>query len=134
MGLQPVVPAAEAAEVRAVGGTTAAVRDDVVEISPCRLAAAPRVPAGAVAGAHEAVLGRYRAVPVDSLRSVEDRAVAVGSRVVDAVAAHQTLELAAGHGRPQRAGRRFDDRDVERPADRGPPGHNESSCSSSARS
>ena len=64
-GLQPVVPAAQTAQVGAVGRSIGAMRDDVVEVGPSRTVAAARVAAGAVAGAHVAVLGGCGPVTVD---------------------------------------------------------------------
>ena len=63
VGLQPVVPAAQAAQVGAVGRPALGVRDDVVEVGPAGAVAAAGVPARAVAGAPESPLagvGSYR--------------------------------------------------------------------------
>src|SRR4051812_31255839 len=56
VGLQPVVTAAQAAQVLARGATALAVRDHVVEVGPAGLVAAAGVAAVLVAGGDEAAL------------------------------------------------------------------------------
>jgi hypothetical protein len=60
-----MVPAAQTAEVVAVGRTAVAVGGDVVEVDPADRLAAVGVPAAAVALLAEPPLRRRRPVPVD---------------------------------------------------------------------
>jgi hypothetical protein len=61
VGFQPVMPAAQAAQVGAVGGSALGVRQDVVQVGPDGAGVAAGMAAGAVPGAEKppvAVEGR----------------------------------------------------------------------------
>src|SRR4051812_9031740 len=70
-GLEPVVGAAQAAQVGAVGGAAAGVRDDVVVVGPADPLPAVREAAGAVPGGDEGVLGVGGLVALDRRRRVQ---------------------------------------------------------------
>src|SRR5688572_13223546 len=80
-GLEPVVPAAQAAEVVAVGRALG-IRDHVVEVDPGDRLSAAGMAAGAIPGLAEAALRRAGPVPVDRGWPVEDRAATPGGRAV----------------------------------------------------
>ena len=91
-GLEPVVGAAEAAQVGAGRLAVVGVREDVVEVGPADALGAVGHPAGAVAGGDEAFLAGGVGVPVGGRGWSEDRAAAVTFEVVGA----------AGFGEAQR--------------------------------
>ena len=99
-GLEPVVPAAQAAEVVAVGLAALAVGDDVIQVDPRHRLPAAGLAAGAIPGRAEATLRRGGPVPVDRRRPVEHRAPAaavrgIGLGMVRAAAAGDALQLRA---------------------------------------
>jgi hypothetical protein len=57
VGLEPVLAAAQAAQVGAVAGPAGGVREDVVAVGPASPLPAAGEPAGPVAGGDEDVLG-----------------------------------------------------------------------------
>src|SRR3954447_2362887 len=118
VGLQPVVPAAQAAEIRAVRRAAVAVRDDVVEIGPRGTTPAAGMSAGAVPDADVAVLGRGGPVPVHRWRAIEDRAPAVVRGVVRTAAADEPLQFGTGETRPEGARVAVHQGDVEAAGER----------------
>ncbi|WP_169064644.1 hypothetical protein [Geodermatophilus dictyosporus] len=100
-GLQPVVAAAQAAQVGAVGGAAAGVRDDVVGVGPSDPLAAAGEAAGAVAGVHEHLLRGGGCVAVDRGGPVEHRAGAVGAGMGSAAAADEAAQPVEGGGGAQ---------------------------------
>src|SRR3954453_2310784 len=118
VGLQPVVPAAQAAEIRAVRRAAGAGRDDVVEIGPRGTTPAAGMSAGAVPDADVAVLGRGGPVPVHRWRAIEDRAPAAVRRVVRTAAADEPLQLRTGKTRPEGARVAVHQGDVEAAVER----------------
>ena len=100
MGLEPV-PAAQAAEVVAVGRSALGVRDDVVEVRPAGPVAAAGLAAAVVAGGPTASERRW----ANSCRS-EAVAARPGTGPVgmsQAAAAHRLFEFPAGEGGEQAA-------------------------------
>jgi hypothetical protein len=118
MGLEPVVAAAQAAQVRAVGRSAVGVGVHVVQVGARSRSAAAGMTARAVAGAQEPALGGCRAVAVDRRWPVQHRATALNAWVIGAAAAYQPLQLRSTDRRAQGAGDRIDQRDVQRPTAR----------------
>jgi hypothetical protein len=98
MGLEPVMPAAQAAEIRAVGLASPSVRDDMIQVSPCGGVVAAGMAARAVAGSHESVLRRGRPVAGDGRWPVEDAAAAPLDAVIRTSTAGDPAELGQGRG------------------------------------
>jgi hypothetical protein len=76
VGLQPVVPPAQAAQVLAAGLPALGVRHHVVGVGPAGPVGAAGMAAAAVAGVHEPVQRRGGPVAVGRRRPVDDRAAA----------------------------------------------------------
>src|SRR3954449_1391831 len=103
MRLQAVVPAAQAAEVVAVGRTPFGVRDDMVEIGPAGLVPAAGVTACPVAGRHPTALCRGGYVPRALRRPCHHRTSAVVPEVFGTPAAYSLLQLSTRERCEQRA-------------------------------
>ena len=97
------MPAAEAAEIVAVGRSVVGVGDDVVEIRPARPVPAAGVAASLVASPSKPLLRRARRIPVDPRRPLQHGTAAAAPGVRRTPSAYRLLELSAGEGRPQGA-------------------------------